>query len=60
MSRKKQPFVDLLEADIRKQLRRGDLEDVDRIKLIEAGVKLAGMRHKVEEGGDGPGSFFSK
>lgn len=57
---KKDSFVDHLEKQIRKALRESDLKQADRIKLIEAGAKLAAIRHKVEEGGGGAGSFFQK
>jgi hypothetical protein len=61
MSRKRQPLEALLETEIRKGLRRTDLEPVERIRLIEAGTKLVTVKHKVESSDAGTaGSFFAK
>ncbi len=55
---KKDSFVDHLEKQIRDALRDPDIKLADRIKLIEAGSRLATTRQKIQEESGGPGSFF--
>jgi hypothetical protein len=59
MTPKRKTLADRLEAEINKSLSNKDLKPGDRIKLIEAGVKLVTARHKTEDGGQS-GSFFGK
>jgi hypothetical protein len=59
VTKPKTDLVSLLEAEIRKRLRDKATKPADRIKLIEAGVKVSLIRHKIEGGGGVDGSFFA-
>ncbi len=57
---KKDSFVDHLEKQIRDALRDPDIKLADRIKLIEAGSRLATTRQKLQEEKGAAGSFFER
>lgn len=54
---KKQDFLAILEQAVRDTLKDKDADPAVRLKAIEIGAKLLGIRHKIEGGGDA-GSFF--
>lgn len=54
-------FLKSLEKGVQDILDNSKSKPADRLKAVEAGVRVLMIRHKIEGGGDGDGpSFFGK
>jgi hypothetical protein len=58
---KEDKFLKLLEDGVKSVLEKADATAAEKLKAIEAGVKVAMIRHRIEGGGGGgtDGQFFA-
>lgn len=56
---KKDLLLSKLEKEVAKLLADDDIAGIDRIKIIDAGVKLLAIRHKITDAASEEGSFFA-
>jgi hypothetical protein len=58
--RKKDTSLATMQQQIEDLLKKPGLTPSERLKAIEVGAKLLMIRHKIEDGLGGEGSFFAK